>query len=119
MAVYDFIMGDGTREKITLNMGALADLSRTQRPLYDEYNRIRRMKAEDVDDMTMARLLYIAYRAANVHEEDPMEEDAFFREMPDSREAWSDAINMLMGTREKKPDSAPPFKKRHGKGRIT
>ena len=118
MAVYKITMEDGTQESVTLGMGALAELSRRTPDLYQRYRSLYRKlgAGEDIDELEMAEIIYIAYRAANPNK-DCMSMDEFFEHMSDDREAMGSVFMLLFGVREKKQGSVMPSGRPHGKGR--
>ena len=119
MAVYKITMEDGTQESVTLGMGALAELSRRTPDLYQRYRSLYRKlgAGEDIDELEMAEIIYIAYRAANPGK-DCMEKDEFFNAMSDDREAMGNVFMLLFGVREKKQGSVMPSSRQRGKNRA-
>ena len=116
MAVlYDVSMEDGRKEKVTLNLGALMELSRKDKPLVDRYFELYRKfegKKDTGTELDIAELIYIAYRAAHVKEDDYMTMEDFLYQLSDDRVAMANVFQQLFGTAKKK-DSQRPSGKPH------
>ena len=119
MAVYKITLEDGTQESVTLGMGALAELSRRTPDLYQRYRSLYQKlgAGKDIDELEMAEIIYIAYRAANPNK-DCMDMDDFFNAMSDDREAMGSVFMLLFGVREKKQGSVMPSSRQRGKNRA-
>ena len=119
MAVYKITLEDGTQESVTLGMGALAELSRRTPDLYQRYRSLYRKlgAGEDIDELEMAEIIYIAYRAANPNK-DCMGMDDFFNAMSDDRGEMGNVFMALFGVREKKQGSVMPSSRQRGKNRA-
>ena len=116
MRIYEISMDDREPAKLTLNLGALADLSVSDHDLWVKYNTLykRIQKNEDLTEIEMGELLYIAYRCATLYSDStPMTQQEFLRSMTDNREEMGQVFQKLFGVQEKKPD----FQKRSGKPR--
>lgn len=114
MRIYEITMDGREPAKLTLNLGALADLSQSEHDLWVKYNTLYKkiQKNESPDELEMGDLMYIAYRCASLHSEDePMSRIEFLTAMTDNREEIADVFQKLYGVQEKKPD----FQKRSGK----
>ena len=119
MAIYKITMENGSQESVTLSMGALAELSRRQPEIYQRYRSLYKIigAGEEVDELEMAELIYIAYRAANSARDDCMDLDTFFNTMTDNREEIGQVFMQLFGVQEKKQGFVPPSARPHGKNR--
>lgn len=119
MAVYHKIStSDGGSMDLTLNLGALFELSKKDKPLVDRYFELQKMVQKDSTSMTeldMGEFLYIAYRCAHVKQDDPMEMGDFLYKLTESRQEMGNIFRKLYGTNEKKQGSPMPSGKRHGK----
>lgn len=115
MAVYHKIStSDGGSIELTLNLGALFELSKKDKPIVDRYFELQKRTQKDRDSLTefdMGEILYIAYRCAHVKEDDPMEIGDFLYLLPDSREEMGDVFKKLYGATEKKQGSPMPLGK--------
>ena len=119
MAIYKITMEDGSQESVTLSMGALAELSRRQPEIYQRYRSLYKIlgAGEEVDELEMAELIYIAYRAANSARDDCMDLNSFFNRMTDNREEIGNVFMQLFGVQEKKQGLGPPSARPHGKNK--
>ena len=119
MAIYKITMEDGSQESVTLSMGALAELSRRQPDIYQRYRSLYKNlgAGKDVDELEMAELIYIAYRAANSARDDCMDLDTFLNSMTDNREEIGQVFMQLFGVQEKKQGFVPPSARPHGKNK--
>lgn len=119
MAVfYEISMEGGQKEKLTLNLGALMELSRKDKPMVDRYFELYKKmgsKNPDFNELEMGEFLYIAYRCAHVKEEDHMEIEEFLYQMTDNRVEIANVFKSLFGTNRKKQGSPMPSGKPHGK----
>ena len=119
MAVYKITMEDGTQESVSLSMGAQLELAKRAPDLYDRYRFFYKKmgKGEMMDELEVAEVIYIAYRAANTDKE-CMEMSEFFNRMSDDREEMGAVYQLLFGVREKKQGSVMPSGKPRGKNRA-
>lgn len=119
MAVfYEISMENGQSEKLTLNLGALMELSKKDKPVVDRYFALyKKMQSNNADfnELEMGEFLYIAYRAAHVKDEQYMELEDFLYQMTDNRVEMANVFKKLFGASGKKPGSPMPSGKRHGK----
>lgn len=119
MAVfYDISMEGGQKEKLTLNLGALYELSKKDKPLVDRYFELyKKMGAKDHDfnELEMGEFLYIAYRCAHVKDEEYMGIEDFLYKVTDSRIEIGNIFKVLFGVQRKKQGSPMPSGKQHGK----
>lgn len=107
MRFYEITMDDREPAKLTLNLGALADLSVEEHDLWVRYNTLYRKlgKNETPDELEMGELIYIAYRCAALHSDGPvMTMQEFLTDLTDDREEISEVFGKLYGVQEKKPD---------------
>lgn len=106
MAIYyDISMDDGHKEKLTLNLGALLELSKRDKPVADRYFELyakMQTKKHSFNELEMGEVIYIAYRCANLKNEDPMSLEDFLFSMTDSRVEIANTFSRLFGTQEKK-----------------
>lgn len=116
MVVYHKIStNDGGSIDLTLNLGALFELSKKDKPMVDRYFALQKMVQKDSSSMTeldMGEFLYIAYRCAHVKDEDYMEIEDFLYKLTDSRQEMGEVFKKLYGTNGKKQGSPMPFGKR-------
>lgn len=113
---YEISMEDGQKEKLTLNLGALMDLSRKDKPVVDRYFEIYKKmgnKNSDINELEMAELLYIAYRCAHAKDDQYMTMEDFLYKMTDSRVEIGNVFSKLFGTNGKKQGSPMPSGKQH------
>lgn len=119
MAVYHKIStNDGESINLTLNLGALFELSKKDKELTDKYFALQKRVQQDRDSLTeldMGEFLYIAYRCAHVKDEDYLEYGEFLYKLTDSRQEMGEVFRKLYGAQEKKQGSPMPSGKRHGK----
>ena len=119
MAVfYEISMEDGQTEKLTLNLGALMELSKKDKPVVDRYFELyskMQTRNSDFNELEMGEFLYIAYRAAHVKDEQYMELEDFLYKVTDNRIEMANVFKKLFGATGKKQGSPMPSGKRHGK----
>lgn len=111
---YDITMDNGETEKLTLNLGALMELSKKDKPLVDRYFELYKkmqVKNPDFNELEMGEFIYIAYRAAHVKEDSYMSIEDFLYGMTDNRVELANTFKSLFGRQEKKQ----PFQKHSGK----
>lgn len=105
MRIYEITMDDREPAKLTLNLGALADLAASEHDLWVKYNMLYKkiQKNETPDELEMGELIYIAYRCAALHSDEPVLSLAeFLTAMTDNREEIGDVFQKLYGVQEKK-----------------
>lgn len=109
---YKISMQNGTKTDLTLNLGALAELSKKNKPLVDRYFALYKklQKNEDFNELEMGEIFYIAYAAAHAKEE-CMEMSEFLYELTDNRVEMGNVFQQLFGTQEKKQDFTRHSKK--------
>ena len=103
--VYKISMSDGRKESLTLNLGALAELSKKNKELADKYfyyyKKLQSQK--QLNELEMGQIIYVAYACAHVKDEDPiMPLEEFLWNMTDSREEIGSVFQQLFGVQEKK-----------------
>lgn len=114
MRIYEITMDDREPAKLTLNLGALADLAASEHELWVRYNTLykRMQKNETLDELEMGEMIYIAYRCAALHSDGaPMTMQEFLTAMTDDREEMAGLFQKLYGVQEKKQDFRKPSKK--------
>ena len=107
MRIYEITMDEREPAKLTLNLGALADLSVNEHDLWVRYNTLYKeiQKNETPDELEMGELIYIAYRCAALHSDGPvMTMQEFLTALTDDREEIANVFQKLYGVQEKKPD---------------
>jgi hypothetical protein len=109
---YTISTQDGKKEKLTLNLGALADLSKKDKKLVDRYFALYKklQKQEEFNELEMGEVFYIAYAAAHVNEK-YMEMNDFLYTITDSREEMGLVFQQLFGAQEKKQNFTEHSKK--------
>lgn len=119
MAVFHKIStNDGESMELTLNLGALFELSKKDKALTDRYFELQRQVQKDPNSLTefdMGEFLYIAYRCAHVKDENHMAYEDFLYKLTDSRQEMGETFRKLYGAQEKKQGSRMPSGKQHGK----
>ncbi len=120
MQLYEITMEDGHKEKVTLNMGALADVSAKNHEMWEKYNSLYKklQKERSLTELEMAKLIYIAYYCAHVHEDEIMTETEFLHSMTDSRQEIGELFQKLYGVKEKKQGFQTPSGKQQGKVKM-
>jgi hypothetical protein len=114
MRFYELPMDGREPVKLTLNMGALADLSASDHELWQRYNtlytKMQNMGPKDsFNELEMGELMYIAYRCGMLHSnEQPMTKSDFLYAMTDDRAAIGQVFQALYGVQEKKSDFQRP-----------
>ena len=114
MRIYEITMDDREPAKLTLNLGALADLSASEHDLWVRYNTLYKkiQKNETPDELEMGDMIYIAYRCAALHSDEPvMTRQEFLTALTDDREEIADVFQKLYGVQEKKQDFPQPSRK--------
>jgi len=102
MVYHKLLMADGRFENVTLNLGAIAELNKRNKPLADEY--FAKKKGEDFNELDMAKFIYIAYACAHLDEDIPSFEE-FLTEVTDDREELGTTFENLFNSAKKKRDS--------------
>ena len=118
MRFYELSMDDRDPVKLTLNLGALADLSQSEHDLWLRYNALykKMQKNEAVNELEMGEMMYIAYRCAALHsDEKPMEMQEFLTSLTDDREEIAEVFQKLYGVQEKKQAFPRPSGKRRNR----
>lgn len=119
MAVFHKIStSDGETMDLTLNLGALFELSKKEKALTDRYFDLQKQVQKDPQSLTeldMGEFLYIAYRCAHVKDEDCMAYEEFLYKLTESRQEMGEVFKKLYGAQEKKQGSPMPSGKRHGR----
>lgn len=111
---YDITMENGESEKLTLNLGALMELSKKDKPLVDRYFELYKKmqtKNPDFNELEMGEFIYIAYRAAHVKDDSYMEIEDFLYQITDDRVELAKTFKRIFGMQEKKQH----FQKHSGK----
>jgi len=121
MAVfYKISLEGGESTELTLNLGALSELSKREKPLVDRYfyyYKKLQQKGADLNELEMGEILYIAYRAAHCKDDDCMELQDFLNVLTDDREELGRVFGQLFGQQEKKQAFPMPSNGRPGKRR--
>ena len=102
---------DGESLDLTLNLGALFELSKKDKAMTDRYFELQRQVQKDPNSLTeldMGEFLYIAYRCAHVKEDDYMDYEDFLYKLTDSRQEMGVVFRKLYGAQEKKQGSPMP-----------
>jgi hypothetical protein len=102
-AYYKISMQDGTKADLTLNLGAIAELSKKNKKLADRYFSLykKMQNNQDMNELDMGEVIYIAYVCAHVNSE-YMELQEFLYQLTDSREELGKVFQQLFGVQEKK-----------------
>ena len=114
MRIYEITMDDREPAKLTLNLGALAYLAASEHDLWVKYNTLYKkiQKNEIPDELEMGELIYIAYRCAALHSEEPvMTMQEFLTALTDDREEIGNVFQKLYGVQEKKQGFQKPSRK--------
>lgn len=118
MAVFHTINTEDGQEKLTLNLGALMELSRRDKALTDRYFELYKKmgsKNPEFNELEMGEFLYIAYRCARVREEDHMELEEFLYKLTDDRQEMANVFRNLFGAVKKKQGSPTRSGKPHAR----
>lgn len=113
MVYHKLLMADGRFENVTLNLGAIAELNKRNKPLADLYfEKYKEMQkqGEDFNELDMATFIYIGYACAHLDEDIPPFEE-FLKGVTDDREELATTFNNLFGGMKKKQNSAMHFEK--------
>lgn len=111
MVYHKLLMADGRFENVTLNLGAIAELNKKNKPLADLYfAKYKEMQKEDADfnELDMATFIYIGYACAHLDEEIPPFEE-FLKGVTDNRQELATTFEVLFGTQKKKQGSPKHF----------
>ena len=111
--VHKMKTSDGGTIDLTLNLGALFELSKQDKSLTDRYFELQKKDQNKLNEFDLGEFLYIAYRAAHINEE-CMTLEQFLYSLPDSRQEMSDVFIKLYG-QEKKQAFPRPSGRRHDK----
>ena len=120
MAVfYKISLEGGESTDLTLNLGALSELSKREKPLVDRYfyfYKRMQQKGAEINELEMGEILYIAYRAAHCREDSEcMDLQEFLDVLTDDRAELGKVFGQLFGQQEKKQAFPKPSNVRHGK----
>lgn len=113
MVYHKLLMADGRFENVTLNLGAIAELNKRNKPLADEYfakYKEMQKKGEDFNELDMAKFIYIAYACAHLDEDIPSFEE-FLTEVTDDREELGTTFENLFNSAKKKTEFRDAFRK--------
>lgn len=123
MAVfYKIKLDTGESADLTLNLGALSELSKRDKDLVDRYfyfyKRFQKKDA-DLNELEIGEILYIGYRAAHCKDDvaDCMSLEEFLYVLTDDREEIGRVFGQLFGQQEKKQGFPMPSNGRRGKHR--
>lgn len=119
MVYHEISTNDGGKLKLTLNLGAVFELSKRNKELADRYFEMQRSlqkKQDQLTELDMAEFLYIAYRCAHLNDDDVMELQDFMYKLTESRQEMSEVFSALYGIK-KKQGSPMPSKKQRQKNR--
>ncbi len=107
MVYHKLLMADGRFENVTLNLGAIAELNKRNKPLADLYfpkYKVMQKKGEEFNELDMATFIYIGYACAHPDEDIPPYEE-FLMDITDDREELATTFNNLFNSTKKKQDS--------------
>ena len=107
MVYHKLLMADGRFENVTLNLGAIAELNKKNKPLADLYfakYKEMQKQGEDFNELDMATFIYIGYACAHLDEDIPSFEE-FLTEVTDDREELGTTFENLFKTAKKKRNS--------------
>jgi hypothetical protein len=99
---YKISTQDGNKIDLTLNLGALAELSKSRKDLADRYFELyKKMQGKNggLNEVEMGEVLYIA--CAHVGEDIP-DLITFLHNLTDNREEFGQVFQQLFGVQEKK-----------------
>ena len=92
---------------MTLNLGAIAELNKKNKPLADlyfaKYKEMQKQGA-DFNELDMATFIYIGYACAHLDEEIPPFEE-FLKDVTDNRHELATTFEVLFGAQKKKQSS--------------
>lgn len=116
MIMYNIPMENGKSEKGTLNIGAQANLAAKQHDLWEVWNDLykKMQKGEEINEIEMGKIFYIAYACAHINDQEMMHMDEFLSKLSDNRQMLGAAFQRMFGVyeQEKKRNSQSHFKKR-------
>ena len=101
---YKISTQDGNKIDLTLNLGALAELSKSRKDLSDRYFELYKKmqgKNPELNEIEMGEIIYIAYACAHVNEDIPDLSD-FLYNLTDNRAEFGMVFQQLFGVQEKK-----------------
>ena len=110
---YQISTQDGNKIDLTLNLGALAELSKSRKDLSDRYFELyKKMQGKNagLNEVEMGEVLYIAYACAHVGEDTP-DLITFLHNLTDNREEFGRVFQQLFGIQEKKQNLQQPSRK--------
>lgn len=110
---YQISTQDGNKIDLTLNLGALAELSKSRKDLSDRYFELyKKMQGKNagLNEVEMGEVLYIAYACAHVGEDIP-DLITFLHNLTDNREEFGRIFQQLFGIQEKKQNLQQPSRK--------
>lgn len=110
---YQISTQDGNKIDLTLNLGALAELSKSRKDLSDRYFELyKKMQGKNagLNEVEMGEVLYIAYACAHVGE-DITDLITFLHNLTDNREEFGRVFQQLFGIQEKKQNLQQPSRK--------
>lgn len=113
---YKISTQSGEKIDLTLNLGAIAELSKSKKDLADRYFKLykKMQRQEEIDELEMGEIFYIAYACAHIGEDIP-DLNSFLYELTDSREEMGQVFQALFGIQEKKQGFPGHSKKQHGR----
>lgn len=104
---YKISTQDGQKVDLTLNLGALAELSKKKKDLCDRYFEFyKKMQGKNagLNEIEMGEIIYIAYACAHVNDDLPTLTE-FLYNLTDNREEIATVFQQLFGLQEKKRNS--------------
>ena len=118
---YKISLDGGETTDLTLNLGALSELSKRDKPLVDRYFYYYKKLQQgnpnepaDINELEMGEILYIAYRAAHCTSDDCMTLQEFLSALTDDRMELATVFGRLFGQQEKKQGFPQHSGKRRG-----
>ena len=107
---YNISTQDGSKIDLTLNLGALAELSKSRKDLSDRYFELYKKMHGGLNEIEMGEVLYIAYACAHVGEDIP-DLITFLHNLTDNREEFGQVFQQLFGVQEKKQNLQQPSRR--------
>lgn len=114
---YKISTQDGSKIDLTLNLGALAELSKRRKDLSDRYFELYKKmqgKNPELNEIEMGEVLYIAYACAHISEDIP-DLNEFLYNLTDSRAEIGNVFQQLFGVQEKKQTLQQPSRQQRRK----
>lgn len=114
---YKISTQDGGKIDLTLNLGALAELSKRRKDLADRYFELyKKMQGKNpqLNEIEMGEIFYIAYACAHINDELP-DLSEFLYNLTDSRTELGEVFQQMFGTQEKKQNLQKPSRKQRGR----